>query len=125
MNLSIYRPTTIEELTTFRKTAGEDFEAYLKNVYKHLLAMRPGGIFDIVQYVDPKNHNWFLKSCCFFIIEGGTDYEFSNDYLKIKRLMRKPEIEIAEFYQQLTKKKNELEAAKTKNRETDSTGEDT
>lgn len=94
----------------------QGFFTYLNHVYHGLTNMIHGEILDISQNVNPANRAKFIQISCLFIQEGHTDYEFSNDYSRIVRLMEKPEIVVGEIMNQLNQKKikikNELAQGK-------------
>lgn len=103
MDLRQYRPNDWEWYSRYKEKYGpEAFQQYKNKIFKMLEELKPGRLYDfteaeakgskifIVTFEDngtPRqeaNPDLFVKLCCMFI-ESCHDYEFSDDYNKIKR----------------------------------------
>jgi hypothetical protein len=84
---------------------------YLNTIYKALMDMTPKDEINILNDVAPKNREKFIKIGCLFILEGNSDYYFSEYYTSIKRYTDKP----CDFIERIKKKENELDKTKKRN----------
>lgn len=70
---------------TYQQKLGSDqFRSYRDGVYALLLRMKPGDSFDIDTKVKVENIDLFIKIVCSFISENNYNYDFSNDYKKVR-----------------------------------------
>lgn len=60
---------------------------YLNKVFLFINKMRQGQSIEIAKKVQPENTEIFIKCVCVYILETDIyDIEFSNDFLKIKKI---------------------------------------
>lgn len=67
-----------------RRMGDEPFREYRDNVYKKLQSLSPGSSYNIEDHVKKDNIEVFVKICCAFILEGHSNYSFSDDYKIIR-----------------------------------------
>jgi len=112
-NLAIYRLNSLKEIEIYLNGKNRsEFIEFLDQAYGLLLELEPGQELIIENDVCPDNQERFVKVSCLFITENHSDYEFSKDYSRIKRLRQHPEIEIKIIMNLFDHKKsmnNELE----------------
>ena len=60
------------------------FQAYIRDVNNALANLRPGRHYNVETSVPAEKHDLFIKICCTYILSH-PDYEFSDDYTKIRR----------------------------------------
>lgn len=65
----------------------EEYKKYLSKVFLRMLAMQPGECFLIDDNVIPENRDTFIKCVCLFMQGGAIDWQFSEDFTTIKRLL--------------------------------------
>ena len=80
-----YRMTDWGWVETYQHKMGiEQFRTYRDEVYALLLRMKPGESFDIDAKVKVENIDLFIKIVCSFITEDNNNYDFTNDYKKVR-----------------------------------------
>lgn len=80
-----YRMTDWGWVETYQHKMGiEQFRTYRDEVYALLLRMKPGESFDINAKVKVENIDLFIKIVCSFITEDNNNYDFTNDYKKVR-----------------------------------------
>ena len=80
-----YRMTDWGWIETYQhKMGSEQFRTYRDDVYALLLRMKPGESFDIEAKVKVENIDLFIKIVCSFITEDNNNYDFTNDYKKVR-----------------------------------------
>lgn len=82
---AIYRLEDWSWVEFYQQRMGEEaFREYRDSVYRKLLSLQPGNLFNIEEKVKVENRDLFIKICCAFIQEGHPEYVFSEDYKKIR-----------------------------------------
>jgi hypothetical protein len=72
-------------IDTYQQKMGKEaFRQYRNSVYEMLMGMRPGEYFTIDDHVKTENIDLFIKMVCLFIVEGNHQYDFTNDYKKVR-----------------------------------------
>ena len=56
------------------------FMDYVDAIYSELMGMPVGGTFSLESNVREENRELFVKIVCMFILEGHSDYSFSDNY---------------------------------------------
>lgn len=84
INYSLHRMNNYDWIQSYRSTMGKEaFDNFLNRVYKRLMKMRIGDIYDLTKKVQEANRDLFIKCVCLFISEGNSHYLFSDDYTTI------------------------------------------
>ena len=85
-NYSTHRMTNYDWMTVYeRKMGSQAFNEFLNKVFARLASMVTGTAFDIRIKVREENRDLFIKSACYFIACGNSEYCFSDDYTVITR----------------------------------------
>jgi len=83
-NLSKYKMTSYSWYEEYEQKMGEQtLRDYVNKVWKTLLELKLGQSLDVIEKVDPKRYDLFVKVGCLFIQENNMNYEFNNEYTKI------------------------------------------
>jgi len=62
------------------------FQAYVRDVNNALSNLKPGRHYNVETSVPVEKHDLFIKICCTYILSHA-DFEFSDDYTKIRRTL--------------------------------------
>ncbi|MDR2949206.1 MAG: hypothetical protein LBV71_08350 [Prevotella sp.] len=107
--LAAYRLDDRKEINPYlREPVRDEFFIFLNGAYKMLMSLHPGEQIVIEDDVCPENRERFIKVSCMFIMENNPDYEFTNDYTAIKRLLENPVIRIPQILRQIKTKRRQL-----------------
>lgn len=102
MCLSKYKLKSRQEFRDLMQVSG--FYDFAKPAYDFLEVMEEGTIFNFAaKCQDEQKLEWFIKVACLFIECGHFEYEFNDDFTKIRR-KRLTAIEIKwkeEYYEKL------------------------
>ena len=102
MCLSKYKLKSYQEFRDLMQVPG--FYEFAKPVYDCLEVMEEGTIFNFAtKCQDEQKLEWFIKIACLFIWCGHFEYEFNDDFTKIrrKRLMEIEKKWKEEYYERL------------------------
>lgn len=84
MCLSKYKLKSYQEFRDLMQIPG--FYEFAKPVYDFLEVMEEGTIFNFAtKCQDEQKLEWFIKVACLFIWCGHFEYEFNDDFTKIRR----------------------------------------
>lgn len=102
MCLSKYKLKSYQEFQDLMEIPG--FYEFAKSVYDFLETMAEGTIYNFAaKCQDEQKLEWFIKVACLFIVCGHFEYEFNDDFTKIRRkYLTKIEIKWRkEYYEKL------------------------
>jgi len=84
INYSHHRMNNYDWIQSYHSNMGKKaFNLFLNRVYKRLMKMNIGEIYDLTKKVQEANRDLFIKCACLFISEGNSHYSFSDDYTTI------------------------------------------
>jgi hypothetical protein len=87
MDYSIYRLNSNAEIDALLAKHGQRFMIFVNGVYKVLMEMKPGDLYEFELYVKPENRELFVKVACMFINDQKeNDYVFTQDWNAVRRL---------------------------------------
>ena len=93
-NLSEYKMTSYEWYEEYELKMGEqNLRDYVNKVWKVLLELKLGESLDVIENVKPERYELFIKIGCLFIQENNMNYEFNNQYTKIRHRYDAQEME--------------------------------
>lgn len=76
-----YRLVDWDWISQYKEKMGHDqFMDYVNAIYSELINMPIGKTFSLDSNVKEENRELFVKIVCMFILEGHSDYSFSDNY---------------------------------------------
>ena len=93
-NLSEFKMTSYDWYEEYELKMGEqNLRDYVNKVWKGLLELKLGESLDVIENVQPERYDLFIKIGCLFIQENNMNYEFNNQYTKIRHRYDAQEME--------------------------------